>query len=270
MDDTVVKSIDNMTVSDNETCESVQNVQEIMDESMKLDKIDKIDKLDKIDYRDKKAVEFEIFHNNLDVYNIRSNERVICLGVPNVLCKKYFDDEDFVYSTIDLPKHIKKYIQEDQPVSQYAIQYLLNNQIMLNYLDLTPNSNQLYGKVIYMYQYVHLYYSSLKTMRPVDRMTYMPSELFQYVDNIVNILKIMLSNNMFSQKEIIYVDPEYFNELLYGLNHIICHIKMILNHYRLCKISLESMQYRHVKKLFKLLNNMSVIIIFIKLVCNGM
>ena len=45
-------------------------------------------------------IQYEIFHNNLDIYD--SENRYIILGVPNVQCKVYFDDEDFIYAKLAL------------------------------------------------------------------------------------------------------------------------------------------------------------------------
>ena len=55
----------------------------------------------------------------------------------------------------------------------------------------------------------------------------------------------------------------YFKELVFGLNVIICQLRLMLNHYKRC--TLWQMEDKHIKQFFKIVNNMCVIIIFMKL-----
>jgi hypothetical protein len=111
-------------------------------------------------------------------------------------------------------------------------------------------------------------------MRPLERIKYMPGDLFIWIENIVGIMRYILDNDLFNFKDQdghnghneldIIIEREYFNELIYGLNLTVCHLKMLLNHYRILGIPIYNMEEKHIKKMFQVLNNMCVIIIYLR------
>jgi len=233
------------------------------------------------------VIQYEIFHNNLDIYD--SENRYIILGVPNIQCKVYFDDEDFIYAKLGL--------SESDYIDFNVNNYLAQHNIILDFSALTIDSKELYAKILYLYQFASVYYGSLSGLRPRERVTLMPGDLLIWLDNAVNIIRLVIDNNLFNvgynqnenQNHITYnesldstikqilgltteptlnndftFDEQYSKELLTGLNLVICHIKMLLNHYKIKHIPLVEMDEKHIKKLFKLINNMCIILIHLR------
>lgn len=234
-------------------------------------------------------LEYEIFHNKLDIYDVEN--QYIILGVPNVNCKLYFDDEDFIYAKLEL--------NDAEYIDLNVTNYLTINNVILDFSSTSIDSKQLYSKILYLYQFSKLYYGSLSCFRPRDRVSSIPNDLLIWLDNVVNIIRVIMDNNLFnitdstlqqytdiesidnSVKQILGINTmmsdksinmmeidntsnnidEYTMELNTGLNLIVCHIKMLLNHYKIKHIPLQEMDEKHIKKLFKLINNMCVIII---------
>lgn len=232
-------------------------------------------------------IQYEIFHNNLNIYDVENC--YIILGVPNVQCKVYFDDEDFIYAKLGL--------SETDYIDFNVINYLANHYIILDFSKSVIELKTLYAKILYLYQFSSVYYGSLSSLIPSERMFGMPKDLLIWLDNVVDIIRVVIDNDLFNlehmankiQNTVIYndmlditikqilglstestintistnkiIDDQYLKELIIGLNLIICHIKMLLNHYKIKCIPIVEMDEKHIKKLFKLINNMCIIII---------
>jgi hypothetical protein len=128
---------------------------------------------------------------------------------------------------------------------------------------------------------VNYYYVRLKQIRLQKRLTHLPEELPFWIENVVNIVKIKIDyeiklmqnqNQNFDENQSTdgikntnnYKKNEYINELLYGLNLIVCHLKMILNHHRLLQVPFTNMESIFIEKFFRLTNNMCTIMIVFK------
>jgi hypothetical protein len=247
-------------------------------------------------------IQYEIFHNNLDIYD--SENRYIILGVPNIQCKVYFDDEDFIYAKLGL--------SETDYIDFTVTNYLAQHNIILDFSTPVIEGKQLYAKILYLYQFASVYYGSLSGLRPRDRISSMPNDLLIWLDNVVNIIRVVIDNDLFNlgntnlQNHLTYnesldatikqilelnteptlnkqvhidtmtssdimditdditCDQRYTNELIIGLNLVICHLKMLLNHYKIKRVPLPEIDEKHIKKLFKLINNMCIIIIHLR------
>jgi len=215
----------------------------------------------------------DLFINNLDIYN--SKERYLELGIPNIYCSKYFDDEDFIYARLKIkqldsePENESGNESGDSEIDYNVINYITTHHIIIDFLEKTLDTHKIYAKVLYLYQLVNSYYSSLRTMRPIERIKYMPGDLFIWIDNIVGTMRYILDNDLFNiptepDKQNTKIGKEYLNELIYGLNLTVCHLKMVLNHYRISGIPIYNMEEKHIKKMFQVLNNMCVIIIYLR------
>jgi len=181
------------------------------------------------------------------------------LGVPNVRCSKYYDDEDFIYARMKFSDDLKTDIDFN------VINYISTHNIMIDFSEQTLDTHKIYAKILYVYQYVNTYFTSLSTIRPLERITHMPRDLLSWVDNLVITLRYILDKDLFNyQPSKTEIEEEYYNELVYGLNLTVCHLKMLLNHYRVLNIPIYNMEEKHIKKLFKVLNNMCVIMIFMR------
>jgi len=218
------------------------------------------------------ALAKDIFENNLDIYEPKESERYLELGVPNLYCKNYFDDEDFIYARLKISYPIENEINLD------VINYISINNIIIDFSENTLDTRKIYAKTLYLYQYVNSFYSSLRTMRYIQRIEHMPQDLLIWIENIVSTMRYILDNNLFNYKTSSNGadcngedsngedsnGEDYCNELIYGLNLTICHLKMLLNHYRVLGIPIYNMEEKHIKKMFRVLNNMCIIIIYLR------
>ena len=200
-----------------------------------------------------------LFHDNLDIYDNKENDKVVLeLGVPNVYCCKYFDDEDFIYARM-------KITNVEINFDLNVINYITANSIILDFSENTLDTRKIYAKILYVYQFVNTYFTSLTNMRPLDRIKHIPKDLLIWVDNLVNTIRYILDKDLFNyQPKKTNIEEEYFKELIYGLNLTVCHLKMLTNHYRIRNIPIYNMEEKHIKKLFRVLNNMCVITIFLR------
>ena len=211
----------------------------------------------------------DLFINNLDIY--KPKERYLELGIPNIYCNKYFDDEDFIYAKLKIQELTDNSNDtKDNTIDYNVINYISANNVVIDFTDKTLDTCKIYVKVLYLYQYVNSYYSSLSGMRPLERIKYIPGDLLIWIENIVGIIRYILDNDLFNFKAQdehndidMKIEREYFNELIYGLNLVVCHLKMLLNHYRILGIPLYNIEEQHIKKMFQVLNNMCVIIIYL-------
>jgi len=198
-----------------------------------------------------------LFEDKLDIYD--SENYMLELGVPNVYCSKYYDDEDFIYARMKFSDDLK--IELDLNV----INYLSTHNIMIDFSEQTLDGHKIYAKILYIYQFVNTYYTSLTNQRPPERIKYMPRDLLSWVNNMVTTLRYILDKDLFNfQPSKTEIEEDYYNELVYGLNLTICHLKMLLNHYHVLNIPIYNIEDKHIKKLFKVLNNMCVIMIFMR------
>ena len=194
--------------------------------------------------------------NDYDVYMRKTDEdKEILLGIPNIYCNKYFDDEDFIYYKLNL------FGKEQLDLN--IIQLTQSNIIDYSVIDTTSEKclTHLYCKIAYIYQFINAYYltGTINNNIPVDYLI--------WVDNILYILRNIVDNNKLQQNtnQIIMMDSiidEYYNELLYGLNIAINHTKMIINHYKY-RGGIWYMTQEHLEKFMRILNNISIIYIYI-------
>ena len=190
----------------------------------------------------------------------------VCFGIPNIYCNDLlgdFDDEDFIFNRYDLPNYIKKYIKYNNSIADYVNNYCVGNGIILNYSDTYNSPELLYAKILYIYHYVYHYYKDLKHLKPIERLSLLPDNLLYFVENVITILKTMVNEDELKSKELVAMDNLYFKELIYGLHIIIKELSTVLNHYKFCK--LWQLEDTHVKMFFKMVNNLCVIIIYMKL-----
>ena len=208
-------------------------------------------------------IEVEDSEINHDMYD---TSPYICFGIPNIYCNDLngdFDDEDFIFNRYDLPNSIKKYIKKNNSIAEYVTNFCLGNGILINYNEFFNSPEIIYVKILYIYQYIDNYYRNLKHLKPTERLSYLPDNLLYFIENIIIILKTIINENELKSQTLLSIDNLYFKELVYGLHIIITELSLLLNHYKFCK--LWQLQDTHVKLFFKMVNNMCVIIIYMKL-----
>jgi hypothetical protein len=199
---------------------------------------------------------------------VMSSGNHINSGVPNIYCRKYFDDEDFIYARMQLSSPCNTDPTTDLDIN--VINYITKYDTPINFADLTPDPQQLYVKILYIYQYINSYYTSLRCMRPNERLNHLPRDLLLWTENIVIILRHILDkdlynfNNFFNNFSNKSIDV-YDDELLFGLNLVVYHLKILINHCnKFCdnKYNISCLEEKYVKKIFRLINNICIIVIY--------
>ena len=73
----------------------------------------------------------------------------------------------------------------------------------------------------------------------------------------------MINEEALKSHTFLSIEDVYFKELCYGLKIITHELHLLLNHYT--SYSLWNLEEKHIKRFFKITNNMCIIIIFMKL-----
>lgn len=218
----------------------------------------------------------EIFDNDADIYSADREIRHIILEVPNVYCGRYYDDEDFIYTklALSIPSNIDGMEGDDEMDGIDGIEgseinfleYIIQHNIIISNVEIDFNPNAIMAKILYIYQYVKSYYTSLRHLRPLERMQYMPRDLLIWISNVVDTIRIIIDRDLLNYTVNKNITLEMFRELVYGLGLITCHIRLIYNHYHVLVVDMLAnsnwiykMDENHLKKLMRLINNLCVI-----------
>jgi hypothetical protein len=202
----------------------------------------------------------EIFMNDADIYSAELEVRHYILEVPNIYCGQYYDDEDFVYSKLQLSNTSNQNGIND--VDLDYVTYMMEHNLIINYVELDINSNSVIAKVLYIQQYINSYYTSLRHLRPINRIEHMPSDLLNWISNITDTVRILLDRDLFNYTQNETIPLEMFQEMIYGLGLITCHIRLICNHYKARGLVFKDLEEKHLKKIMRLANNLCVIMIY--------
>jgi len=233
----------------------------------------------------------DLFENNLDIYTVYNDSKTSIkpldptefntnttefynkynilrvLGVPNIYCDgEHFDDEDFIYNHFNLSEHLSYLFQNDNTVPEL-------DSSVINFTELEISPQNVYYKIIYIYQFIHYFHTTLNTIPFKKRIKHLPQEFLIWTDNIVSIIRNTINMpNMYTtlcvyQNEyhtILKNMDQYFKDMVYGLNLCVCHLKMILNHNKIRQIHFWDMEEKYIEKFFRILNNLCIIVIYMK------
>jgi hypothetical protein len=201
----------------------------------------------------------EIFMNDADIYSAEREVRHYILEVPNTYCGRYYDDEDFIYSKLKL-SNVSESMDNMSDIDY--LEYMMKHNLIISCDELDLNSNSVMAKVLYIQQYINSYYTSLRHLRPINRIEHMPSDLLNWISNITDTIRILLDKNLFNYTNNETIPLEMFKEMIYGLGLITCHIRLICNHYKARGLVFKDLEEKHLKKIMKLTNNLCVIMIY--------
>jgi hypothetical protein len=267
---------------------------------------------------DAKHFRIDLFEHHMDIYSAYpsnydtipeiQNENIhkykkLALGIPNVFCNKYFDDEDFIYSHLifedkddfknsnSLQLYVDdedyymndKYENENENENDNSSNTIYEpDYTLVNFAETIYTPNTISAKVHYIYQFVKFYYSkTLYLLKPSQRVKHLPDTFIQWIDNLICIIRKVIDERENLEKEnykqtqmqnqiqnqLFYINQktitkDYFDELHYGLGLTVCHLKMIINHHKFCKLHFWLMQEKYIEKLFTILHNLCVIVMF--------
>ena len=174
------------------------------------------------------------------------------------------------------------------------LQYIKSHKLIINFSDNSQDAKHIYAKVLYIYQCVKMYYNSYDIVFPVNKVLHMPSELFEIINILIDNIKDIIIHNIIPNLEPYNIPTStststststyrhnkhnknnknnidnkndihiYDNEILYGLQLILCQIKLLINYYKSLHIYiLSKMSNKDISSMFRLLHNMSTIIIY--------
>ena len=213
----------------------------------------------------------EIFANDADIYSADREIRHAILEVPNVYCGRYYDDEDFIYTKLAFSRPSSSDgmegddemdgIDRIEDSKLDYLEYMMQHNIIISNVEIDLNPNAIMAKILYIYQYVKSYYTSLRHLRPIDRLGHMPSDLLVWISNVVDTTRVLLDRDLFNYTVNENIPLEMFREMVYGLGLITCHIRLICNHYRVQVVDILGNE-NHLKKIMRLVNNLCVIMIY--------
>ena len=208
----------------------------------------------------------KIFMNDADIYSAEREVRHYILEVPNTYCGRYYDDEDFVYTKLQLSNTSNPDGIND--VELDYVTYMMEHNLIISNMELDLNSTSVIAKILYIYQHVKSYYTSLRHLRPIERMKHIPADLIMWISNTVDTVRILLDRDLFNYTQNETIPLEMFQEMVYGLGLISCHARLICNHYRAQGLETGfaltdcNIEEKHLKKLIRLVNNLCVIMIY--------
>ncbi len=210
----------------------------------------------------------------IDTYTTQI-DKYICLGVPNLYCQKHFDDEDFIHCYLILPDEMMQYItnQNTQSIFSYSVDYIIKNKINVDFKtisnseNMSKNADEVFAKTIYIYYYINNFHGLPNTIPNSQKLASLPSEFLDWVLNLINMIKKFININPLSEE---YENmDQYLKELIYGINVIICHVKMVINHHNVLNLPIYAMADKYISKFFRNVNNLCVILIYFKLTIRG-
>lgn len=213
-----------------------------------------------MDIDNKKFINF-VFDDGLDFYDVDSKCKL--LGVPNLYCKKYFDDEDFIYARLKLNYNESKSENADKNDMMDMMDIINLGSLSISD-EVYKYIQSIYQNINYLFYYVNKYYFELKSFRPLERVYSLPADYLECTEQTVINIKYMLDKEYMKYVQNDIFTLEMFNELLYGLRLITCHIKMICNHYCMNGKTLKNMEEKHIGKIMRLVNNLCVVMIFLR------
>ena len=248
----LTSNLTSMTVSTNDILDN-----NIIDNNSRNFKI--IDALDAIisKYEKENFIDLVYFDVNSE-HEINPLNILIPTEIVNTQCKYYFDDEDFVYIKFRLPKIINKQIENHGCDNLFEyFEYIISEDIDTYNSDLYFNILCIFEDVIKFYDdeqddpdmNIKLSYNNLtplKVLEVIDLMT-------EQSDEDSNFDKIYTYLNT------------YNNEVLLGVGIINHQIMLITNYYKSQGIiNIEFYQEHHRNRYVKLVNNLCVIMLFLK------
>lgn len=208
---------------------------------------------------------------------------IIPLEVVQHFSTDYFDDEDFIYQDFVLPECIVDAIQDYQRETnggEYSMEPYhsqVASYLICRYMELSETADNapifpILRRVITLFESMIHYYTVADESGPdcVDA-----NNIYDFV---IPGFEQMLYITATAIEENIQLNPtsdeyitihRYSQEVLYGLGLIIDQIKRILETYveKLgIRVIADGMHQRHIKRLFRLTNNMCIIMIFFFLV----
>ena len=185
------------------------------------------------------------------------------LEVRNRQNTKYFDDEDFIYCKFELPPKI---IEEISHSGKDFVDYFKN---LLN--DFESNfefdNYEVYCNICILYQYIATYYFNMKNNNVELESNQFSYEFLLIIKNVCH--DVICDCCLDSSDSNYTYFHDYTKEIMHGLKLIITQLSAIIrvldcHNYQ----NINNYPIKYKKKVLKLVNNMCVILFFIKFYYN--
>jgi len=194
------------------------------------------------------------------------DDPILYLEVPNIYCRKYFDDEDFIYTKFDIPLEMYKNVElyNDGDFSTDAIYLYLRNVLdeYSEYSYITERMNivsNMFYRVRKYYDYCATNNKSIYITPPTFFDNEFLSQIYDFTTHLITNIDFNPYNNINESCN------EYEKELLHGANIIIQQIRLIIHSYLMINITtVDGLKDIHQTRLLRLINNISVILFYFK------
>ena len=191
----------------------------------------------------------------------------INLEVPNIYCRMYFDDEDFIYMRLDIPNDMYNQVElfSDGDISTDSIFTFLSNVIEEEYDGNTFNRFQL---VSFLFSQVRYFYDNEETLEELHPFLFD----IDFMEISYKLTNLLIENCIFDpDNEVHQYLNNYEREVVYGCGLIIHQIRLIVHSYQQLNITcLNCINETHQERLIRLVNNICVCILYFKFKGNHM
>lgn len=210
---------------------------------------------------------------------------IIPLEVVQHFATDYFDDEDFIYQEFVLPECVLEAVQDYQsdihggeystdPYHKQVTEYLIMKYMDAEVTDENSPIFPILRRIIFLYESTVHYYTIVEENgnNCVDA-----TSIYNFIQEGTNFEQVLYSTAT-AIENLVQLNPQsdeyqtihrYSQETIYGLGLIIRQIKLILetymHHMGITAIA-DGVDSRHIDRLFRLANNMCVIMLFFFLV----
>jgi hypothetical protein len=208
-----------------------------------------------------------------DTMNKKKNvlyEKFISLEVANFYCKEYFDDEDFIYMTFELPYDLLDEIihSANSSIIDYFYSFMIHNVNIENDNDYERLFLNLYNNCINIYDVIlsHLMPSWYCDDSPHD-----PDDYCKFDKEWTNICRQFLQNinyvllNEINDSTLEYLS-NYNQEVYIGMCIIVKKLEDIFNYFndkeQLNDFYDNDKDYRHIS--VRIINNLCVILLYLR------
>ena len=183
------------------------------------------------------------------------------LEVPNIYCRQYFDDEDFIYMRLDIPSELYNRVEvfSDGDISTDSIFTFLSNVSEEEYDGTTFNRFQL---VSFLFSQVRYYYENEESLEELHPFLFD----VDFMEISYKLTNLLIENCIFDPDNEIHQHlNDYEKEVVYGCGLIIHQIRLIVHSYQQLNItSMNCIIETHQERLIRLVNNLCVCILYFK------
>tara|TARA_B100000575_G_scaffold245377_1_gene209941 strand:+ start:1380 stop:2246 length:867 start_codon:yes stop_codon:yes gene_type:complete len=167
------------------------------------------------------------------------------------------DDEDYIYFKLEIPDIIMNDISHNNSCD--LIDYFTN---VLSRQDENITNSDTYYNIVTVYQNILSYYQQPDYLSEFDKIKAFPGNYFDTILNII--LNIKMGINFDTTSEDYKSMDITSKSITYGLQLILAHVNIIIKYYSRCGLTIYELTDQHIKRFVRLVNNLCVIMIFMK------